>query len=67
MLFSGSAWASPESCLAHQGAEGPTALQRLSGYRELSALRSVLACPRKASALRESAAVASGTGPAWIV
>ncbi|MFF5475350.1 hypothetical protein [Streptomyces achromogenes] len=45
----------------------PTALQQLSGHRELSALRSVLDCSLKASALREGAAVDSGTGPAWLV
>ncbi|WP_329295945.1 hypothetical protein [Streptomyces sp. NBC_01455] len=45
----------------------PTALQQLSAHRELSALRAVLECPQKASALREGAAVDSGTGPAWLV
>ncbi|MFD3485018.1 hypothetical protein [Streptomyces sp. NPDC058665] len=45
----------------------PTALQQLSAHRELSALRAVLKCPQKASALREGTAVDSGTGPAWLV
>ncbi|MFJ7496749.1 hypothetical protein ACIQZB_37445 [Streptomyces sp. NPDC097727] len=44
----------------------PTTLQQLAAHRELSALRAVLECPLKASALREGAAVDSGTGPAWL-
>ncbi|MEV6028861.1 hypothetical protein [Streptomyces sp. NPDC052036] len=44
----------------------PSVVQQLSANRQLSALRTVVRCQAKASALREGPAVGDGPGVAWL-
>lgn len=44
----------------------PSLVQQLSAHRQLSALRTVVQCEAKASALREAPAAVDGPGVAWL-